>query len=182
MTMTTTAAPPKKDIYSPLELFDIDRLIDEDRRCGPSGRGGAICLARPARPRCLHWCENLNCRDISSARTNDGFDLSAGATRAIRNFPVLPFDISADHILALELSEQLGWNAAVGKLGSVGVNDIEQHRLLLACGFLGQRMSSTTGSSLPAKASRGQDPDFGLGGALRATRWSAILRDIQEQA
>lgn len=32
MTMTTTAAPPKKDIYSPLELFDIDRLIDEDER------------------------------------------------------------------------------------------------------------------------------------------------------
>ena len=32
MTMTTTAAPPKNDIYSPLELFDIDRLIDEDER------------------------------------------------------------------------------------------------------------------------------------------------------
>ncbi len=32
MTMTTTAAPPKKDIYSPLELFDIDRLLDDDER------------------------------------------------------------------------------------------------------------------------------------------------------
>ena len=30
--MTTTAAPPKKDVYSPLELFDIDRLLDEDER------------------------------------------------------------------------------------------------------------------------------------------------------
>ena len=30
--MTTTAAPVKKDIYSPLELFDIDRLLDEDER------------------------------------------------------------------------------------------------------------------------------------------------------
>ncbi|MGI9124241.1 MAG: acyl-CoA dehydrogenase family protein [Mycobacterium sp.] len=30
--MTTTAAPPKKDLYSPLELFDIDRLLDEDER------------------------------------------------------------------------------------------------------------------------------------------------------
>ena len=30
--MTTTAAPPKKDIYSPLELFDIDRLLDDDER------------------------------------------------------------------------------------------------------------------------------------------------------
>ena len=32
MTMTTTDAPPKKDIYSPLELFDIDRLLDDDER------------------------------------------------------------------------------------------------------------------------------------------------------
>ncbi len=30
--MTTTAAPPKKDTYSPLELFDIDRLLDDDER------------------------------------------------------------------------------------------------------------------------------------------------------
>lgn len=30
--MTTTAAPPKKDIYTPLELFDIDRLLDDDER------------------------------------------------------------------------------------------------------------------------------------------------------
>ena len=30
--MTTTAAPPKKDVYSPLELFDIDRLLDDDER------------------------------------------------------------------------------------------------------------------------------------------------------
>ncbi len=30
--MTITAQPPKKDIYSPLELFDIDRLLDEDER------------------------------------------------------------------------------------------------------------------------------------------------------
>ena len=30
--MTTTAAPVKKDLYSPLELFDIDRLLDEDER------------------------------------------------------------------------------------------------------------------------------------------------------
>ena len=30
--MTTTAAPPKKDTYTPLELFDIDRLLDEDER------------------------------------------------------------------------------------------------------------------------------------------------------
>ena len=28
----THAAPPKKDIYSPLELFDTDRLLDEDER------------------------------------------------------------------------------------------------------------------------------------------------------
>jgi glutaryl-CoA dehydrogenase len=32
MTMTTTAAPPKKDIYSPLELFDTERLLDDDER------------------------------------------------------------------------------------------------------------------------------------------------------
>ena len=30
--MTTTAAPPKKDIYTPLELFDIDRLLDHEER------------------------------------------------------------------------------------------------------------------------------------------------------
>ncbi len=30
--MTTTAAPPKKDIYSPLELFDTERLLDDDER------------------------------------------------------------------------------------------------------------------------------------------------------
>ena len=30
--MTITAQPTKKDIYSPLELFDIDRLLDEDER------------------------------------------------------------------------------------------------------------------------------------------------------
>ena len=30
--MSTTAAPAKKDVYSPLELFDIDRLLDEDER------------------------------------------------------------------------------------------------------------------------------------------------------
>ncbi len=30
--MSTTAAPVKKDVYSPLELFDIDRLLDEDER------------------------------------------------------------------------------------------------------------------------------------------------------
>ena len=30
--MTLTAASPKKDTYSPLELFDIDRLLDEDER------------------------------------------------------------------------------------------------------------------------------------------------------
>ncbi len=30
--MSTTAAPVKKDLYSPLELFDIDRLLDEDER------------------------------------------------------------------------------------------------------------------------------------------------------
>jgi glutaryl-CoA dehydrogenase len=30
--MTTTVAPPKKDTYSPLELFDIDRLLDDDER------------------------------------------------------------------------------------------------------------------------------------------------------
>jgi glutaryl-CoA dehydrogenase len=32
MTMTTTAAPPKKDTYTPLELFGIDRLLDSDER------------------------------------------------------------------------------------------------------------------------------------------------------
>ena len=30
--MTTTAAPPKKDTYTPLELFGIDRLLDSDER------------------------------------------------------------------------------------------------------------------------------------------------------
>jgi glutaryl-CoA dehydrogenase len=30
--MTATVAPPKKDTYTPLELFDIDRLLDEDER------------------------------------------------------------------------------------------------------------------------------------------------------
>jgi len=30
--MTTTAAPPKKDVYTPLELFDIDRLLDHEER------------------------------------------------------------------------------------------------------------------------------------------------------
>ena len=30
--MTTTVAPPKKDTYAPLELFDIDRLLDDDER------------------------------------------------------------------------------------------------------------------------------------------------------
>ena len=30
--MTATVAPPKKDIYTPFELFDIDRLLDEDER------------------------------------------------------------------------------------------------------------------------------------------------------
>ena len=30
--MTITAPAPKKDTYSPLELFDIDRLLDEDER------------------------------------------------------------------------------------------------------------------------------------------------------
>ncbi|HOB48982.1 MAG TPA: acyl-CoA dehydrogenase family protein [Mycobacterium sp.] len=30
--MTVTAPAPKKDTYSPLELFDIDRLLDEDER------------------------------------------------------------------------------------------------------------------------------------------------------
>ncbi|MGV1089038.1 MAG: acyl-CoA dehydrogenase family protein [Mycobacterium sp.] len=30
--MTITAAPVKKDVYSPLELFDIDRLLDQDER------------------------------------------------------------------------------------------------------------------------------------------------------
>ena len=28
----TTTAPPKKDTYSPLELFDVDRLLDDDER------------------------------------------------------------------------------------------------------------------------------------------------------
>ncbi len=28
----TAAAPPKKDVYAPLELFDVDRLLDEDER------------------------------------------------------------------------------------------------------------------------------------------------------
>ena len=28
----TTAAPPTKDVYSPLELFDTDRLLDDDER------------------------------------------------------------------------------------------------------------------------------------------------------
>ena len=30
--MTTTAAPPEKDTYTPLELFGIDRLLDSDER------------------------------------------------------------------------------------------------------------------------------------------------------
>ena len=30
--MTATVAPPKKDIYTPFELFDIDRLLDDDER------------------------------------------------------------------------------------------------------------------------------------------------------
>ena len=30
--MTITAPPPKKDTYSPLELFDVDRLLDDDER------------------------------------------------------------------------------------------------------------------------------------------------------
>ncbi len=30
--MTITAPPPKKTVYSPLELFDIDRLLDDDER------------------------------------------------------------------------------------------------------------------------------------------------------
>jgi glutaryl-CoA dehydrogenase len=30
--MTTTAAPPKKDTYTPFELFDISRLLDADER------------------------------------------------------------------------------------------------------------------------------------------------------
>jgi len=30
--MTATVAPPKKDTYTPFELFDIDRLLDEDER------------------------------------------------------------------------------------------------------------------------------------------------------
>lgn len=30
--MTTTVAPPKKDTFSPLELFDVDRLLDDDER------------------------------------------------------------------------------------------------------------------------------------------------------
>ena len=30
--MTATVAPAKKDTYTPLELFDIDRLLDEDER------------------------------------------------------------------------------------------------------------------------------------------------------
>lgn len=30
--MTITALPPKKTIYSPLELFDVDRLLDDDER------------------------------------------------------------------------------------------------------------------------------------------------------
>ena len=30
--MTITAPAPKKNLYSPLELFDIDRLLDEDER------------------------------------------------------------------------------------------------------------------------------------------------------
>ena len=30
--MTTTAVPPKKDTYTPLELFGIDRLLDSDER------------------------------------------------------------------------------------------------------------------------------------------------------
>mgnify|MGYP000034038598 CR=1 FL=1 len=32
MTMSTVAAPPAKDTYTPLELFGIDRLLDEDER------------------------------------------------------------------------------------------------------------------------------------------------------
>ena len=30
--MTVTAPAPQKDTYSPLELFDIDRLLDSDER------------------------------------------------------------------------------------------------------------------------------------------------------
>ena len=30
--MTITAPAPTKDVYSPLELFDIDRLLDDDER------------------------------------------------------------------------------------------------------------------------------------------------------
>lgn len=30
--MTATVAPPKKDIYTPFELFDINRLLDDDER------------------------------------------------------------------------------------------------------------------------------------------------------
>ena len=30
--MTATVAPPKKDTYTPFELFDIDRLLDNDER------------------------------------------------------------------------------------------------------------------------------------------------------
>ena len=30
--MTATVAPPKKDTYTPFELFDVDRLLDEDER------------------------------------------------------------------------------------------------------------------------------------------------------
>ncbi|MCB9417455.1 MAG: acyl-CoA dehydrogenase, partial [Mycolicibacterium sp.] len=30
--MSTVAAPPAKDTYTPLELFGIDRLLDEDER------------------------------------------------------------------------------------------------------------------------------------------------------
>ena len=30
--MTATVAPPKKDTYTPFELFDIDRLLDDDER------------------------------------------------------------------------------------------------------------------------------------------------------
>jgi len=30
--MTTTAAPPKKDTYTPFELFDVNRLLDADER------------------------------------------------------------------------------------------------------------------------------------------------------
>src|SRR6266851_8695437 len=85
----------------------------------------------PSRKLIRCWLRALSLR----SRTLDGLDRHDGQAGFFRDRAVLLFDERARGRIAVEAAQHLAWNLAVGTLGAVFVDDVEQHELGTLCRF-----------------------------------------------